>query len=111
VAVALGDGAARAPVGVDEALVDVGVVGAQPRQERGPDVEGHVLEHVDAPALHFDLGDRAVALVGDALVPVVERRGRGLLGHLARPGVLPGRLVEVPVDDERDRIAHQEGTR
>src|SRR5436190_93219 len=42
----------------------------------------------------------AVALGGDALVPVVERRGGGFGGDLLRPRVLPRRLVEVPVDDE-----------
>ena len=91
VAVGLGDGAAGRAVGVDDALVHVGVVGLEPRQQRGPDVERQLLEGAE-------LGVGSVALRGDALVPVVERRRARLLGHDPRPGVLAGRLVEVPVE-------------
>src|SRR3989442_15136367 len=49
-----------------------------------------------------DPGERVgpVGLGRDPLVPVVEGAGRGLPRHLLGPGVLPGRLVEVAVDDE-----------
>ena len=91
VAVGLGDGAAGAAVGVEDALVHVVVVRLEPRQQRRPDVERQLLEGAE-------LGVGPVALGGDPLVPVVERRGAGLLGDDPRPGVLAGRLVEVPVE-------------
>ena len=94
VAVGLGDGAAGHAVGIDDAAVHVGVVRLEPRQKRGADVERQLLEGAQ-------LGVGSVALGGDALVPVVERRGPRLLGHDARPGVFARRLVEVPVEHQR----------
>ena len=47
-----------------------------------------------------ELGDRAVALVGDARVPVSERGRRRVRRHVSRERVDPERLVEVGVDDE-----------
>ena len=81
-------------IGVDDAAVHVGMVRLEPREQRGPDVERQLLEGAE-------LGVGSVALGGDALVPVVERRGARLLGHDPGPGVLTGRLVEVPVQHQR----------
>ncbi len=105
VAVGLGQGAGA--VGHDP-LEHVGGVALQPRGERGADVERQQPVVVDegehpVPLVHHPgppVGP--VALGRDALVPVVRRRRRRLPGHLLGPGVLPWRLVEVPVDDESD---------
>jgi hypothetical protein len=86
----------------------VGLVLGEPGRQRRPDVERQVLVVVDdrhdAAVLVDDAGERvgAVRLERDLLVPVVERRGAGLARHLLRPRVLPGRLVEVPVEREGD---------
>src|SRR3546814_7691224 len=105
---ALGDGPPAAAVGLDDRVVDVAVVLLEPAHERGPDVERQVLEGVDEDVavgggeLHGGVG--AVALGCDALVPVVERRSRRLLGHLAGPGVLPGRWVEVRSEEHTSEL-------
>ena len=102
----LGDGSAPGLGGPDP-VVDVGLAALQPRHQRRPDVEGQFLVVVDDgqhPAVGAEdpgEGVGPVALGRDAAVPVVEGRRRRLPGHLLRPGVLPGRLVEVRMDDER----------
>ena len=116
VVVRLGDGATGGAVGRHHPGLDVGVVGVQPRQQRGAEVEAEVpvvVDDVAHPAVVVDHPGPAVgpvALVGDPLVPVVERRRRRLDGHLLAPGVLAGRLVEVAVDDEADRRTHGRGS-
>ena len=100
-------------VALDDPAEHVGVVPLEPRQQRRPDVEAQVLVVVDDGSDTAVLVDDtrppvgAVALGGDALVPVVERRGRRLDRHLLRPRVLPRRLVEVPVDHQADGFAHR----
>ena len=106
VVVGLGDRAAAEPVALDHAGEDLGLVGVEPGEQGGADVEAQVGVVVDdghdpAPVVD-DAGPAvgAVALRRDALVPVVVRRRRRLRRHQLRPGVLPRRLVEVPVHDE-----------
>src|SRR5207247_11364262 len=65
---------------------------------RSDDVE-HAVLVVHAPRR----GVRRVALGGHPLVPVVVRRGRVLHFHRLEPRVLARWLVEVPVNDDRDR--------
>jgi hypothetical protein len=108
VAVRLGDGPARGPVGLDDAGVGVRGVVLQPRQQRGAHVERQpqvvVHDGDDAAVVVQDAGPAVgpVALGRDALVPIVEGRGRRLAGHHLGPGVLPRGLVEVAVEDEGD---------
>ena len=101
VAVTAQDDAAR--VGIEDLPVHLGRMPLQPGEQRGAEVEGEmdvVVDDVDDAPLGV-LQPRgavgAVALGGDALVPVVERR-RGVL-HLdfLDPGILARRLVEVSV--------------
>ncbi len=100
---------AAAPVRVEDGPVRLGGVALHPAQERGAEVEADPLQRVDAPLRPVLVGEHAsgddggVALRGDPLVPVVEGSGRGLEGHAARPRILPGRLIEVPVKDDRAR--------
>ena len=52
---------------------------------------------------------RPIALPLDPLVPVMKRRGRQLDFHLLEPGILPRRLVVVPVDNHgnrKSRVSH-----
>jgi hypothetical protein len=106
-----GDGGAGGAVRVDHALVDVGVVTFQPREQRRAHVEGQVPVVVDdrgdeaALVHHARPAVRPVALGRDALVPVVPRRRGRLRADFLRPGVLARRLVEVPVHYER-RFPH-----
>src|SRR5688572_7415840 len=67
----------------------------------------HAIAFVDARE-----GVGAIALGVDALVPIVKRRRRRLLVDLAGPRILPRRLVEVTVNDqraERHRIGERAG--
>src|SRR5437762_7558593 len=106
VAVAAPRGRAR-PVRRDDLGVDVGPVAVEPGQECGTRVERDLFEVVDDVedailAVHAPRGRVGrVALGGDPLVPVVERRCRVLHLDGFEPGVLAGRLVEVAVDDDR----------
>src|SRR5439155_791222 len=78
-----------------------------PFEQRRSEVETDSLERVqdlrDATVgrMHARGDDSAIALVLDALVPVVERRCRRLDGDLVEPRIFPRRLVEMPVDDDR----------
>jgi hypothetical protein len=106
------DGIAVAPearpathVGVHDGGVRLRRGVLEPLEKRRPDVETRPLERVDHVE-DLPLGvrnargdDGTIAFVEDALVPVVERRRRRLAGDLTEPGILPGRLVEVGVDD------------
>jgi hypothetical protein len=91
-------------VGVHDALMQRRALALEPRQQRRAEVEGDVLVVVDEvgqaalPVHHAGLGVGAVALAGDARVPVVVAAGGGLALDLARPRVLARRLVEVAVD-------------
>ena len=84
----LGDGVAvtsvsvcAAAVGLEDALVDVGRVAVEPREEGGPDIERDLLEVVDDIDDAVVLADpasgcvRRLALRGHALVPVMVGRG------------------------------------
>jgi hypothetical protein len=76
----------------------------QPGEEGGAEVEADPGVVVDDPADHLLVvedargGVRLVALVGDPLVPVVERVGRILQLDVLEPGVFPGGLIEMAVD-------------
>ena len=102
--------AAALLVGVEDGPVDLRAGPLHPGEERRPDVEadrGVVVDDVDdaVPGVE-DAGGRVrrVALGRDALVPVVVGGGRVLDLDLLEPGVLPRRLVEMPVD--ADEAAH-----
>jgi len=95
-----------AGVGLQEGPVGLGLLSSEPGEEGGAGVPADPVQRVHhardpAPRIQ-DPGahHRPVALVVDPLVPVVPGSGGGLPGHPARPGVLPGRLVEVAVDDQ-----------
>src|SRR5436305_14260161 len=114
--VALRDGVAMAAVstgaravGLDDARVGFGRVAFEPVEERGAEVEAEARVVVD-DALDATVGIRdaregvgAVALCVYALVPVVEGVGAVLALDEACPGVLARRLVEVAVNDQRNR--------
>ena len=84
----LGDGVAvtavglcAATVGLEDALVDVRRVAVEPREKRGSDIEGDLLEVVDDVDDAVVLADpagggvRRVALRRHTLVPVMIGRG------------------------------------
>ena len=106
VVVGLRDRGAGVAVRGDHPVVGRRCVPRQPRRQRRADVEAEqavvVHDRHDHAVVVDDPGEGVgpVALGLDALVPVVERRGRRLDRHLLGPGVLAGRLVEVPVDRE-----------
>ncbi|MFO0635691.1 MAG: hypothetical protein U0168_22860 [Nannocystaceae bacterium] len=91
-------------VGRNDRAVDVATVALEPRQQRGPEVEAHarvVADDARDVALLVEDARRgvgAVALRGDALVPVVERIRRLLHLDGLEPRVLAWRLIEVTVD-------------
>jgi len=85
--------------------VDAGEIILEPREERRPEIEADPFVVVDelrdaAPAVEAARERvREVALVRDAVVPVVYGAALPALDSL-RPGIFSGRLVEVPVNDE-----------
>ncbi len=103
-----------ARVGFEDVAVDARRVPLQPGEERGPEVEGEVQVVVDdvcdAPlsALEPRRAVGAVALGGDALVPVVEGRGGVLRLDVLDPGVLARWLVEVAVKAHRSPVHGRE---
>ena len=105
--VAMTPGRDARAVGLDDLRVHVRPVALEPGEERRPDVERDLLEVVDDVEHAVLLVDaagrrvRRVALRGHPLVPVVLRRRRVLDLDRLEPGILPRRLVEVAVDDDR----------
>ena len=112
VPVASPQGAARV-VGLDDPPVGLRRGALEPGEERGADVER------DAAVVVADFQDpllgveqprgpvRRVALRGHARVPIVVGPGGVLDLDLLEPRVLPGGLVEMPVDaDEAVRWGH-----
>ena len=91
-------------------IVDVGCMLLEPRVECRTDVEADLLEEVrrrrDQPTFVEQAGSRqwAVALGGDAFVPVVERRRADLSGHRPERRDFPRRLIEMQV--HRDVPVH-----
>ena len=112
VVVRLGDGVAvveprlTGAVGGTQGLDDGGRLLGHPGQERGPHVEAQPLvvvdDVLDAPLQiqHAGPGVGRIAFVRDPRVPVVKRRRALLPFDCPGPGVLAGRLIEVPVDHQ-----------
>jgi len=111
VVITLGQGAAVATeaghavaVGLLQPLIGSGVVGFQPTQERRPHVpaDAGVVVGNSADAVgrveYTGFRIRGVALLVDALVPVMIRCGAFLYLDGFQPGVLPRWLVEMAVD-------------
>ena len=100
------------PIGREDLAIDLGRLTLEPREERGPDVERDLLEVVDDVEDAIGVVHAARGRVGrvafrrDALVPVVERRRRVLDLDGLEPGILAGRLVEVPVDGDEAARRH-----
>ena len=97
---------AAALVGAQHGGVDQRALRCQPGEQRRPEVEAdggvvvHPARHRAVAIEHLRSRVRRVALLGDALVPVVERLRRGLALHPAGPRVVARRLVEVAVDTD-----------
>ena len=93
-------------VGFQNALVGAGRVLFQPGKQSGAEIKadaGVVVDDFgDAPLPIQNAGGAVghVALVGDALVPVVVRRGGILQLDGFQPGILAGRLIKMRVDAE-----------
>ena len=93
-------------VGFQDALVGPGRVLFYPGKQRRTEVEadaGVVVDDLgDAPLPVEDAGGAVghVTLVGDALVPIVVRRGGILQLDGFQPGILAGRLIKVRVDTQ-----------
>ncbi len=85
--------AASFAIGGREARKDLGGVRREVPRQRG----SHVPRDMRGRAA---LGDRPIALVGDAGAPVPVRGGRRVLRHPAGERILAQRLVEVSMDDE-----------
>ena len=101
-------------VGGEHGRVDVGPGALQPRKECRTEVEAHrpvvVADAHDTPGgiERARVRVRRVALGVDPLVPVVERGRARLARNGLQPGILPRRLVEVPVDDREALVgAHR----
>jgi hypothetical protein len=83
----------------------------EPGQQRGPEIKAHPGVVVDEPddlalvVYQARPGVRGITLASDTLVPVVVRGGGVLDLDGLEPGVLAGRLVEVPVDADVARGA------
>src|SRR6185369_14839771 len=96
-----------------ERFVDVALLARKIREKRRAEIEAHVRVVHELALAEVALGVRqqarcavrAIALFGDALVPVVRRRGTGLRFDAAGPRIFARRLVEVAVDAER-RLSH-----
>ena len=94
-------------VGTQDRLVRLGRVPLHPPQQRRSEVEAHpfqTVHHLGFRAVvgeHATLRDRAITLVLDPFVPVVERLGGELPRYLAGPRVFPRGLIEVTVQDDR----------
>jgi len=94
------------PVRLEDPPVDPRIPFLEVDEKRRPEIEGEVGEVVHDrrdPSLrieHAAAAVGAVALVGDPRVPVMERRRALLPLDLPRPGVLPRRLIEVPVNGD-----------
>ena len=77
----------------------------KPADEGGPEIKTEMLIIVDdiqdPPLAVVDPGHAvgAIALGGDAGIPVVVRGGAGLHFDLFDPGIFPGRLIKMAVDD------------
>ncbi len=114
VVITLGDGVAMAPVPHEAFPVrlkyfPIGrrMVFFHPRKEGRPEIETDgfiIVENAfDAPTLevkHPGESVGAVAFVIDAVVPIGKRLGAGLVVNDAGPGVFPGGLVEMSMNDE-----------
>ena len=123
VRIGLGDGAARSQplpllaVGGPQPGRHRRILPGDPARQRGADVERQpfvvVDDRLDPPVGGVDARERVgpIALGVDALVPVVERRRRGLARDVVGPGVLARWLVEVPVDHQRDWRVGRRGRR
>jgi hypothetical protein len=111
VVVSLGDGVAvpqsRQALRIRRQNLRIGVRGLllEPADEGGPKIEAQVLIIVDdiqnPPLPVIDPGGAvgAVAFGGDPGVPVVVGGGAGLHFDLFDPGIFPGRLIKMAVDD------------
>src|SRR5690606_15087751 len=106
--------AAARDVGLEDPLIDGRFGPLHPREQRRPEVEAHPRvvadDLLDVAAFVEDArrGVRAVALRGDALVPVVEGIGGVLVRHRLEPGGFSGRLIEVAVN--ADVAIHPRGS-
>ena len=85
---------------------DLVVVAREPARQGGAKVEGHPCVIVDdgrdmlLGTENAGISIGAIAFGMNAGIPVQEWRGRRLAWYLVGPGVFPGRLVEVPVDNQ-----------
>ena len=115
--VPLGDGVAMAAVvlpaflvGGQDFLVGSGMVDLHPGKQGGTEIEVEELvivgDALDAAASQVEdpgEGVGPVALVINPFVPVGERLGAGLVVNDPRPGVFPGGLVKMSMDDQGSR--------
>ncbi len=116
VVVYLGDGVAVTQtfnatlVGFLNTLVGIGSVGTDPAHESGTHVETHEIVVVDdiydaaVGGKNTACGVRAIALTCNAVVPVVERTGAGLVFNDTGPGVFTRRLIKVAVNCKIQRM-------
>ena len=92
------------PVRRQDGLVGLRGIFLQPRQEGGAEIEadpGVIVDHPgNAPVSVQDPGGAvgSVALLGDSFIPIMERVGGILELDGLQPGILPRRLVEMPMN-------------
>jgi len=116
----LGDGIAVTTPGLTartvrakNASVSVGMLDLKPGKERGPEVEACSFEIIN------DLNDLAsgiksagagigmIALVMDALIPIVKGSGAILLFDLFDPWIFARRLIKMPVETDTNFFSHK----
>ena len=94
-----------AAVRVQDPPVGCRGLGLQPAHEGGAEIEADMLVIIDDVQNAALVVENAGATVGriafgvDALVPIVVRMSAALHFDLLDPGVFPGRLIEMAMDD------------
>jgi hypothetical protein len=104
--VSMPEARAAFPVGIENARVRVGRCTLEPLEKRRPEVEADVLQRVDdaidppVGCQHARGDDGTIALLLDARIPVVVRRGGRFALDLFEPRVFAWRLIEMSVNDD-----------